>query len=150
MLWLKSLAFLLAAPGTVCGLVPWMLVRWVPFPAFRGSPIGLAMLALGGGALLWCFADFVRSGRGTANPAVPPKKLVVAGLYRFSRNPMYVAVITVLIGEALWFGRPVLFAWAAVAVAVFHLFIVCYEEAVLRKTFGSEFDAYCGRVRRWI
>ena len=101
-------------------------------------------------ALLWCFFDFVVKGLGTPNPRNPPKQLVVSGLYRYSRNPMYVAVLTVLCGEALWFERPILFGWAAVMFVVFTLFATLYEEPKLRTLFGDEYDRYRESVRRWL
>ncbi len=150
MIWLRALLWFVAVPGTLCGLVPWLLVRWTSadFGAFRFA--GMALIPVGAAALVWCFFDFVTKGRGTPNPLDPPKELVVNGLYRYSRNPMYVAVLMVLCGEALWFERPILFGWAAVMFVVFTLFATLYEEPKLRTLFGDEYDRYRESVRRWL
>jgi protein-S-isoprenylcysteine O-methyltransferase Ste14 len=95
------------------------------------------------------FARFALQGRGTPAPPLPTERLVVSGLYRHVRNPMYLAVLTVVFGQALLLGSTGLLAYAALLFAAFHLFIVGYEEPTLRRRFGSEYEQYCRRVRRW-
>lgn len=110
---------------------------------------GVALAAGGLGALIDCFRRFVVVGLGTPAPVRPPTRLVVAGLYRYVRNPMYVAVLMIVTGQALWLGRFILLAYAAALWAVFHLFVVMYEEPTLRRTFGPSYDDYRAAVRRW-
>lgn len=93
---------------------------------------------------------FVRRGRGTLVPTAPTQELVISGLYRFVRNPMYVGVLAVVLGEALLFGSPWLLSWAALLAIVFHLFVVAYEEPTLRRAYGEEYDRFCAQVPRWI
>ena len=157
MIWVRALLWFVVAPGTVCVLIPWLLTRWAPFDPmdFEGWRIlivtnAVGLIVVGVSGLLWCFVDFVRKGEGTPNPLDAPRKLVVNGLYRYSRNPMYVAVLMVLCGEALWFERPILFGWAAVMFVVFTLFATLYEEPKLRTLFGDEYDRYRESVRRWL
>ena len=153
MIGLKAALFFLAAPGTVCGLIPWLLTRWAPFDQMdfvTGRWPGLAIMVLGGGGLVWCFCDFVRKGKGTPNPYDAPKKLVTNGLYRVSRNPMYVAILVVIVGEAQFFQRLILFAWGAVAWFVFHLRVLLHEEPALERLFGDQWAQYRASVRRWL
>lgn len=133
-------------------LVPWMLLRWGGIGRVSSSlrMVGIAVLTLGAGMLLWCVADFARIGRGTLAPVDPPTVLVRRGLYRVVRNPMYVAVVTILAGEALLFGSWMIAAWAASLAVAFHLRVLRYEEPVLRQTFGAAFDRYCRAVPRWV
>jgi protein-S-isoprenylcysteine O-methyltransferase Ste14 len=152
MVYLKSLLFLVVAPGTVTALVPWLLMRastagFDPGPARHA---GLVVMVLGSAGLLRCFWDFARHGRGTPAPIDAPTRLVVKGLYRHVRNPMYVCVVTVVAGEVLRFGRWALVAWALGVWLIFHLFVVVYEERALRRQFGAEYEGYCRKVGRWV
>jgi protein-S-isoprenylcysteine O-methyltransferase Ste14 len=101
------------------------------------------------GIYLWCAWDFATAGRGTPLPQDPPRALVARGLYRFSRNPMYVGVVTAVLGQALWARSAGIAAYAAVLVAMFHLRVVMFEEPVLRRSFGAEYDRYTAEVPRW-
>lgn len=152
MLYFKAFLFALAAPGTVTGVVPWLLLRWGigRFEAGALRWVGLAPFAIGLPALLWCFLDFIRVGQGTPAPFDAPRNLVVRGLYRRVRNPMYVAVLSMLAGEALFFQSWAIAAWGGFMAAVFHLFVVLYEEPRLRKTFGAPYEDYLRSVPRWI
>lgn len=151
---LGSLAFLVLAPGTVAGLVPFLLSRWQLRPAPLGlEPVrwlGAALVAAGTAVLLDSFARFALRGLGTPAPVLPPTRLVVTGLYRHVRNPMYVAIVVLVGGQALLLGDPRVAAWAALLWGAFHLFVVGYEEPALRRRFGGSYDEYRANVRRWI
>ena len=112
-----STLFFAAAPGVVAGVVPWWLTRWqVRGPLAHWAPVrvaGLIMLILGAIVLVQAFARFVAEGHGTPAPVAPTERLVVGGLYRYVRNPMYLAVVTAIIGQALILGQPVLLGYAA-------------------------------------
>jgi len=148
---LKSLLFLIAAPGTVAGYIPLALLRTGPrVETGVFAYLALPLWLLGGVMLLWAFWDFTFKGRGTPAPVDPPKELVVAGFYRYVRNPMYLGVILMLIGYFLWFGFWLLLGYAALAFIVTHLFVTLYEEPTLKKKFGAAYEEYLLRVPRWI
>ena len=150
---LKTIAFTLTIPGTVAVYLPWFLWtrhgEWLEFDPGPLRFLGLGPMALGAGIYLVCAAEFVRA-RGTPAPVFPTQELVVRGLYRYVRNPMYVGVATLLIGQALFAGSGLLLVYAASVVVVFHLFILIYEEPALRRQFGDSYVAYCRTVRRWL
>jgi protein-S-isoprenylcysteine O-methyltransferase Ste14 len=100
--------------------------------------------------LLWSFWDFIYAGRGTPLPLDPPKFLVARGPYRFVRNPMYVGVELILLGESLLFESAILVIYALAAGAFFHHFVVLYEERTLRRKFGNRYAEYCRAVPRWL
>jgi protein-S-isoprenylcysteine O-methyltransferase Ste14 len=112
--------------------------------------LALPLWLIGGITILWCFWDFLVKGRGTPAPIDPPKELVVSGLYRFVRNPMYVAVLMMLFGHFLWFRFWSLLIYALFFFLAFHLFIIGYEEPNLRKRFGAAYEQYLRIVPRWI
>jgi protein-S-isoprenylcysteine O-methyltransferase Ste14 len=149
----KTLLFTLLVPGSVAGFVPWWILSRTGLATL--PPIGLRWLA--GMALVsagiaiygWCAWDFTFAGRGTPAPIDPPKELVVRGLYRWSRNPMYVGVLSVLAGETVLFRALPLLVYALVVLTMFQLFIVLYEEPHLQRTFGTSYAEYCSRVPRW-
>lgn len=133
----------------VAGLLPILMVRGhSPYGAWL--TFSLPVLGVGVSALLWCVRDFYVSGRGTLAPWDPPKRLVVVGLYRFVRNPMYVAVLMILVGWSLLYRSWLLLAYAIVVATVFHLRVVLYEEPWLKRQFGTEWDHYAARVPRWL
>jgi protein-S-isoprenylcysteine O-methyltransferase Ste14 len=105
---------------------------------------------LGASIYLWCAWDFTFAGRGTPAPIDPPKELVVRGLYRYVRNPMYVGVVSILFGEALFFESRILFEYAVIVFIFFYLFVVLYEEPILMKKFGESYRNYCRVIPRWI
>jgi protein-S-isoprenylcysteine O-methyltransferase Ste14 len=146
-----SLVFLLLAPGVAAGLVPWLLTGWDsngwPLPV---QAIGVLLIAGGAGVLLHAFVRFVIEGLGTPAPVAPPEQLVVGGLYRYVRNPMYVAVASTIIGQALLLGRPGLLAYAALFLAAVAAFVHLYEEPTLTRRFGEEYTAYQRAVPAWI
>lgn len=142
--------FLVLAPGLVAGLVPWWLTRWRAEDVWLPLRIaGLLLLVAGVGALLHAFARFVVEGLGTPAPVAPTERLVVGGLYRYVRNPMYLAVVATIVGQALLLGRPVLLAYAAAFGAAVAAFVRWYEEPTLRRRFGEEYEAYRRAVPPW-
>lgn len=144
----RAVIAFLALPGVVAFLVPGAWVWLARLPVHW--PLGFIMIVLGTAGLLWCVRDFYVSGRGTLAPWAPPKELVVVGLYRHSRNPMYVAVALVLLGWAITFLSPGLFVYALAVMAAFHLRVVFGEEPWLARTHGSAWQQYTRRVRRWL
>ena len=149
-----STAFLLLAPGAVAGLVPWWIAGWRIAPPLGGFGwirwFGAALIALGVPLLLDSFARFALQGRGTPAPVLPTEQLVVTGLYRYVRNPMYVGVVMVVLGQGLVIGSLAVLAYAAALLMTFHVFVMAYEEPKLRQTFGAEYERYCRNVSRWI
>jgi len=144
----RALIAFLAMPGMVAFVVPaaWL---WYTDHMQLAQPLGLVLLALGIVALLWCVRDFYVSGRGTLAPWAPPERLVVVGLYRYSRNPMYVSVALVLLAWAISFGSLGLTVYTLVVVVAFHLRVVLGEEPWLARTHGTEWERYISRVPRW-
>ena len=151
---LGTAAFLVLAPGTVAGFVPWWISRWhihAPFPGFAFlRVIGGLLIAVGIAVLLESFARFALQGLGTPAPVFPTRHLVVKGFYRFVRNPMYVSVLAVLVGEALFLGSAGILVFAACAWLVAYLFVIGYEEPTLLKSFGVEYETYRSHVPRWL
>jgi protein-S-isoprenylcysteine O-methyltransferase Ste14 len=149
---LGSAAFILfGGPTIVAGLVPWLLTRWeADDPAPAPQVLGGALLVLGAALVLETTARFALEGRGTPAPFAAPQRFVARGSYRVVRNPMYVGVLALIVGQALLLGREVLLIWAAVAALLFHLFVVLHEEPGLRKQFGLEYEDYRARVGRWL
>ena len=150
---LGSFVFFWIAPGTVAGWVPWVLSEWRIQPALLGVPggrvLGGGVAAVGVAILVECFSRFAIEGRGTPAPIAPTEKLVVSGFYRHVRNPMYVAVLAVITGQALLFGSVVLLGYAGVVWLLFHGFVLLYEEPTLRHKFGPSYDVYRANVLRW-
>lgn len=147
---LKNLLFSLIMPGTVAVYLPLRFVRNRSLVAAPVFGAGCILLLLGASIYAWCVWDFASFGRGTPAPIDAPKRLVVRGLYRYTRNPMYTGVLTVISGWAVLFGSSELLLYAVVVGTFFELFIVLYEEPHLRAEFGSEYEQYCARVGRWL
>jgi len=151
---LGSLLFFAIAPGTIAFLVPEWITGWHLRPAFFGFEglrlAGAALVILGLIPLVESFSRFVWKGFGTPAPVAPPTKLVVSGFYRRVRNPMYVGLVVILIGEALLLGDERLFAWAAVLWLFFHLWVLIIEEPTLRHSFGDEYATFKANVPRWL
>jgi protein-S-isoprenylcysteine O-methyltransferase Ste14 len=153
MLWLRTVVFTILVPGTELVLLPLFVVLLGLGPRLEMGPArysGLVPLLAGLVIILWCFADFVRRGRATPAPYDPPRELVVAGLYRYVRNPQYVGVVLVVAGEALLSGRVVLFGYAAVLAIGYHVFVRYYEEPTLGRLFGEPYARYLEAVPRWL
>lgn len=154
-LFLRNLFFLILQPGVVAGVIPYYLAasvwnhlsfRTLHFPGY----VGIVFLAAGFTVLLICVVQFAVQGQGTLSPADPTQKLVTRGLYRHSRNPMYIGVLGMLVGESLLVQAAAMWIYTAAVSAGFHLFVVFHEEPRLRRDFGDEFRKYCGEVRRWL
>ena len=148
---LGSNLFFILAPGMVAGFIPLALLRTGPqvqtgFLAYVAFPLWV----IGTTVLIWCFWDFLVNGKGTPAPIDPPKELVVSGLYKYVRNPMYVGILLVILGHFLWFGFWNLLIYAAVVFAAFSAFVIFYEEPTLKRNFGAAYEDYLKRVPRWI
>jgi protein-S-isoprenylcysteine O-methyltransferase Ste14 len=151
---LGSLLFLVVAPGVVAGVIPWWLTGWeVESPLPFWAPlrlVGAALVVVGVAALLHAFSRFALEGRGTPAPVAPTQELVVGGLYRYVRNPMYLAVAATIVGQALVLGQVGLLAYAAVFVLVVAAFVRWYEEPTLSQTFGEQYEQYRRAVPGWV
>jgi protein-S-isoprenylcysteine O-methyltransferase Ste14 len=138
----------------VAGLVPYLISRWRWQPAFLGlgatRMVGGLLVLAGVASILHSFARFALEGRGTPAPVVPTETLVVSGQYRYVRNPMYVAVVGIVLGQALLFRNAAL-AWYALGLwALFHAFVLAYEEPTLARTYGESYERYRASVNRWL
>ncbi len=154
-IWLavRSIAWAVLLPGFFAGYVPW---RYFGLAAVRVSlrdpmhVLGLLGIGLGAGLLAVCIWEFARSGRGTLSPLDPPRQLVVRGLYRYVRNPMYLSVTTLVLGEVLMTRSTGLLTYWVIWFGVVNLFVVGYEEPALRRQFGVSYERYTRTVGRWI
>ena len=150
---LGSFTFFLGGPVIVAGIVPYALSSWSMQPPLFGLPgervVGVVAVVTGLACLLDCFARFALEGRGAPSPIDQTEVLVVSGLYRFVRNPMYVCVVIIVAGQALILGQAFLLAYAGLLMLIFHLFVQFYEEPRLRRIFEGSYDTYCLHVRRW-
>jgi len=148
-----SSVFFLLAPGVVAGLVPWWLTGWQVRGALSDWVLlraaGLVLLAAGAIVLVHAFIQFVVQGIGTPAPVAPTAHLVVGGLYRHVRNPMYLAVLAAIVGQALFLGQPGLLLYAAVVAAAVISFVYGYEQPTLRAQFGDQYEAYRRAVPGW-
>lgn len=147
-----SILFFLVAPGLVVGLGPWLLTRWeLNLNATLGPVrvVGAVLLLAAIAFLVHAFLRFVVEGLGTPAPVAPTRHLVVGGVYRYLRNPMYVAVVAAILGQAMVLGRPILLAYAALIAAAQAAFVHFHEEPQLRRRYGAEYDAYRQAVPGW-
>ncbi len=151
MLFLRALTFTVLVPGTVTIVVPIVLLR--AHHLLGVSPpwrvLGIFPILIGAGMYVWCTWDFGVAGRGTPAPYDPPLQLVTRGLYKHTRNPIYVAIVLIICGEALLFDSLALLGYAALLLLLFHLRVVLFEEPRLRDKFGEGYDEYCHSVPRW-
>lgn len=149
-----SALFLLIAPGTIAGFLPWLITRWRFEHDFGSSTfvaaVGILFILLGLAGLLESFIRFAWKGLGTPAPVAPTNRLIVSGLYRHVRNPMYVSVTAIVIGQALLFGQAEPAAYGALLWVGFHLFVVFYEEPALRRQFGADYERFTRAVPRWL
>jgi protein-S-isoprenylcysteine O-methyltransferase Ste14 len=148
-----SLVFLVLAPGVVAGVIPWWLTGWrveEPFPYWLPLRVaGLILLCAGLVVLVEAFVRFVLEGGGTPAPVAPTERLVVGGLYRYVRNPMYLAVAATIVGQALVLGQPILLLYSVAFAAAVAAFVHWYEEPTLRRQFGEQYEAYRRAVPAW-
>jgi protein-S-isoprenylcysteine O-methyltransferase Ste14 len=149
-----SIVFLLIAPGFIAGVIPWWFSQWRVKPSDLDVTwlkfVGAGLVALGLLALLDSFARFALQGIGTPAPVLPTRHLVVTGAYRHVRNPIYVAVVALILGQGFLFAREGLLLYGAIMWLGFHLFVLAYEEPTLRATFETEYDRYAANVPRWL
>jgi protein-S-isoprenylcysteine O-methyltransferase Ste14 len=145
-------AFLVIAPGVVTGLVPWLLTGWQPGTARPGWLLvaGGLVTAAGCLVLLSAFARFAGEGAGTPAPQAPTQQLVIGGLYRYVRNPMYLALQAIIAGQALLLDRPLLLLYAAAVLTATAAFTRGYEEPALRRQYGAQYAAYQREVPGWL
>jgi protein-S-isoprenylcysteine O-methyltransferase Ste14 len=149
---LGSALFFILAPGVAGGLIPALITGWEVEERLPGAlrALGVVLLILAAGFLLHAFGRFALEGLGTPAPVAPTKRLVVGGVYRFVRNPMYLAVLGVIGGQVLLFGSLELLAYAGVIGIVFVAFVRAYEEPTLRAQYGAKYEAYRAAVPAWI
>jgi len=147
---LKNVLFTILVPGTVAVWVPLVVYGHGDVEWSARAVAAFALLGAGAAIYFWCLWDFAISGRGTPAPIDPPKELVVRGLYRYSRNPMYVGVLGVIFGWALLFGAAPIAVYGACLWLGFELFVLGYEEPHLTRVFGAAYTDYCTRVGRWV
>jgi protein-S-isoprenylcysteine O-methyltransferase Ste14 len=150
---LGSIVFLVLAPGTVAILVPWWIGHWHVEPPLLHLVllrwIGAMAMVAGAAALLDSFARFALQGAGTPAPVFPTERLVVSGLYRYVRNPMYIAVAALIFGQGLFFGDLRILLYGAAVCLAFHIFVIAYEEPTLLKIYGPQYEEFCAHVPRW-
>jgi protein-S-isoprenylcysteine O-methyltransferase Ste14 len=144
-----SSLFFALAPGVVAGVIPYLMTGWEGDAPAALRVFGALLTAAGAAVLIHAFARFVRAGVGTPAPVAPTQHLVVGGLYRYLRNPMYVAVVSCAAGQAALFGNTALLVYAAGLLALFVAFVKGYEEPTLQRQFGAEYTAYCRAVPGW-
>jgi protein-S-isoprenylcysteine O-methyltransferase Ste14 len=150
---LRRLLWTILLPGVFAGYMPWRFFGLGRAQFDLTSPtqlLGLVCIGLGVALLAACIFEFARSGRGTLSPVDPPRHLVVRGLYRYVRNPMYLSVTVIILGEALVTHSVALTGYWAVWFGCANLFVIVYEEPALRQRFGESYDEYTQRVGRWI
>jgi protein-S-isoprenylcysteine O-methyltransferase Ste14 len=150
-LFLKNLLFTRLVPGTVAVYIPLLIAR--PTPAHPGlfmHAIGTLLLTLGAVVYFWTICDFAIFGPGTPLPDDAPKRLVVRGLYRFVRNPMYIGVVMVILGWACVFASFAVLIYALGVLSAVHIFVIFYEEKKLKLLFEVDYDAYQLAVGRWL
>ena len=153
---LRNLIFTILQPGVVTVLIPYLLLRnagdknFFPDSWTVWHYVGALIMILGFSILLSCILRFVTEGKGTISPVDPTKKLVAKGLYRYSRNPMYVGAMLALTGEAVFWQSIVLAIYASIVFIAFNLFIIFHEEPRLKRDFGTEYESYFQKVRRWL
>jgi protein-S-isoprenylcysteine O-methyltransferase Ste14 len=148
-----SLVFLFVAPGTIAVLVPWVISRWrmQDFPSDTlMRPLGVVLIVAGALVLIEAFARFALEGLGTPAPVYPTSRLIVRGTYRFVRNPMYLAVEAIILGQAALLGSFDLVIYGAMIALGFYLFVVWVEEPTLRRTFPADYRRYAANVHRWL
>ena len=147
---LGTIVFVTLVPGTVIGLIPYALCGWrlAESAALRWAGALLLLLALP--VFVDFLVRFVREGRGTPAPGADPERLVINGAFRYVRNPGYVGVLGLIVGQSLLFASAAVLDLAAIMALAFHLFVVLYEEPHLRLKFGTEYEEYQRRVPRWL
>ena len=144
-----TIVFFFVAPGGTAVLVPWLITRWDGSPPGWAQVAGVVTVIAGSLLVVAAFAQFVLEGRGTPAPVAPTEELVVGGLYRWVRNPMYLGVSTAIAGQAVLFASVGVGLWLVAFVLATTTFTLTYEEPTLRRTYGASYDAYAAAVPRW-
>ena len=151
---LGSALFFVIAPLMLAGFIPRWVTQWEFRPAFFGLDLtrifGGILIIVGAPGIVDSFTRFALEGLGTPAPIAPPQTLVVSGLYRYVRNPIYIAVVAVILGQALLFGDQRLLWYGALLWLFFHVVVVMYEEPTLEETFGTAYESFRSHVPRWI
>ena len=152
---LRNLFFTILQPGLVAGLFPyWILgdlfTKVFAEPFYWHKYIAILVFVVGFFIMVNCILQFAIEDRGTLSPIDPTKRLVIKGLYKYSRNPMYVGVVLILIGETIFFTSKSLLGYSVFIFICFNLFVILVEEPRLRRDFGPEYSIYCKKIRRWI
>jgi len=147
---LKNLLFTLVVPASVGVYVPLLLVRGHLRSSGIALFVALVPFVIATGMYAWSVWNFAVRGKGTPLPLDAPKRLVIQGPYRYTRNPMYVALLSALLGWLLLYPTTVLAAYAVGVATSVSLFVIGYEEPHLRRLFGADYDAYTSRVPRWL
>ena len=149
---LQTLAFTIVVPGSVAGYIPWLLrAHPAPRPTTLTLSSGIVLIAFGVAVYAHtAFWGFAFRGRGTPAPIAPTQDLVISGLHRYVRNPMYIGVLLIVVGQAVLFDSRTVLLYAAFLWLAFHVFVLLYEEPALHKQFGPEYDNYKQRVPRWL
>ena len=151
---LGSAIFFVVAPFLLAGVIPWAMTQWQFQPPFFGLELtrwlGVLLIIAGVPGLVHSFGEFALKGLGTPAPIAPTEHLVVSGLFRYVRNPIYIAVTAVILGQGLLFGDVRLLVWGLLFWLGTHLFVLAYEEPTLVETFGAEYERYRANVPRWI
>src|SRR5215468_7451547 len=151
---LGSALFFAVAPSVLAGLIPWSITHWEFRPPFfdlqATRAVGMLLIVAGLPGLIDSFARFALQGLGTPAPIAPTQNLVVTGLYRYVRNPIYVALVAVILGQAVLFGDQRLLGYGVLVWLAFHIFVLAYEEPTLRQSYGAEYESYRANVPRWI
>jgi len=146
----KNLLFTLIIPGTVGVYLPIWLGRRSDGLHGWWTWLGLPVVLFGLTILLICVWDFMKKGEGTPFPLDPPKKLVTAQLYQYSRNPMYLGIMTALLGWSVWYASWQVLVYSLVVSAIFHVYVKAIEEPFLKKQFGETYEEYSQKVPRWV
>ncbi len=148
-MFVRALIAFMVLPGMVGGVFPALIFALDPW-RLTGFPAGYGLIGLGFFLLLWCVRDFYVAGKGTLAPWCPPRNLVIVGLYRFLRNPMYVSVLSILAGWCMASGSAILIVYTVLIAVMFHLRVLRHEEPWLAMQFGKDWLAYSGAVGRWL
>lgn len=151
---LGSALFFFVAPAMLAGLIPWLITHWefrAPFLAAEATRLaGVALIIAGVPGVLDSFARFALEGLGTPAPIAPPRNLVVSGLYRYVRNPIYISVVAVILGQAVLFADRRLLGYGVLLWLFFHIWVLALEEPTLRESYGAEYESYRANVPRWL
>lgn len=145
----KAVTSFLALPGFIAGIIPWLIFVFDPWRVGRNL-YGIPSIVIGLIILVWCVRDFYVAGKGTLAPWSAPRRLVIVGLYRYCRNPMYIGVLVIVAGWAIFASSLVLFSYLTALAIAFHLRVVLYEEPRLSELFGPQWQSYAGSVPRWL